>query len=267
MSLINILEDIEEGQHIRVDCPKCHGEKTLSVTYLNGDIKYYCFRAHCAIRGCKPTIPSLDALKTRLQGRTEEKKPFQVPNYWVMGITSKKCVTMLMRSNGLEPYKQGLFKVAYDPKQDRLVYLLTKDNMVVGGIGRTLSNQKPKSLIYPGSLMVPLLIGNGKSLVLTEDCGSASSIANFPEYTGSPLLGTELKEEYIPYYLAYDKIIVSLDPDAKKKAMKLQRLLTYYHKDVNVWYTPKDFKDMTNSEIQEWMDNFVKGTIENIIGL
>lgn len=255
MKLNTILDEVSEGSHIRVACPNCRSNNALSISHEYGVIQWFCFDANCKTRGRKRTIPSVEGLKLRLHEKAMEVKPFQVPQHWVMGITNKKCVNLLQKTNSLEPYRKGYFKVAFDPKQDRMVYLITNDVSIVGGIGRTLSNQSPKSLIYPGSQLIPLMAGKGKNLVLTEDCASACSISNFSDYTGSPLLGTNLKDEYIRHYMKYDKIIIALDRDAKKKAEKHKDYLTYHHNNVIVWNPPADFKDMTNVDIREFLDN------------
>lgn len=252
---------MEEGtRNARFDCPSCKSGNSLSVSHIGGVLQYYCYDAQCKLKhGYKRSVPSLDGLKHRLEkkfyeGESEGYPRFNAPAHWVIGASSdQRCIDLLKKTNSLHPYLAKLFNVAYDPKEDRMVYLIIgANNTIVGGVGRTLSNQKPKSLIYPGSLSVPFLVGKGKKLVLTEDCASACSISNFQTYTGSPMLGTDLRD-YINDYLNYNELILCLDPDAKKKALELHTYLTYLHPCVSIWYTPKDLKDMTNAEISEFL--------------
>lgn len=247
-----LIESVPNDTSRRFDCPVCRGENSFSITKLGSEVKYNCFRNSCThrrSRGAKQLKVSMDSLKSRLEGRTEEKRAFSIPDYWVMGIAAEKCFKMLIKTNCFEAYSKGLFKCAYDPAEDRLVFLVQKDNETVGAIGRTLTNKWPKTKNYPNSAPVPFVVGQGSKLVLVEDCASACAVTTINDYVGMALLGTNLKEEYIPYIVKYDTIYIALDYDARKKALDLKNRLSYYCNNVRIIVLGKDLKDMTKEEI------------------
>lgn len=250
----NLIESVPDGTSRRFNCPICKGENSFSITKLGSEVKYNCFRNSCdsnKSRGILTLKPTMTGLKTRLEGRTEEKRTFTIPDYWVMGVASEKCLQMLLKTNCFEAYTKGLFKCAYDPQEDRLVYLVQDDKgNAVGAIGRSLSGKWPKNKNYHGSLPIPFTVGSGNRVVLVEDCASACAVNCISNATGLALLGTNLPESFIPYLVKYDTILVALDYDARKKALDIKNRLTYYCKNVRVVILGKDLKDMTKEEIQ-----------------
>ncbi len=161
---------------------------------------------------------------------------------------------MLLNANALEAYEQGLFKVAYDPRLDKLMYLIYEDGELCGAVGRALGNQKPKVYNYPDSLPIPFTCGKGETAVLVEDCASACSIARFKQFTGLALLGTHLTSEYLFHIVAnYTNIVIALDPDAYSKSFKLRESINYYTENVLIWQLRKDLKNMDRQEIQEFI--------------
>lgn len=250
-SLIDLVPD---NTSRRFNCPVCSGENTFSITKLGSEVRYNCFRASCnggvPVRGSKRVLASIDALKARFKGHTEEEREFSIPDYWVMGIASKKCHDRLLTTNSMVAYEKGLFKVAYDPSEDRLCYLVrNEEGEVVGAVGRALGYTIPKTINY-GSNEVPFIVGEGDRLVLVEDCASACAVASNKDYSAMALLGTNLKDSYVPYIVKYDTIFVALDYDARKKAVDIKNKLRYYCKSVNNIVLTKDFKDMTKEEME-----------------
>lgn len=247
-----LIESVPENTSRRFTCPSCRGANSLSITKVGSEVRYRCFRASCNL---KPRVlsvkSSLNSLKTRLNGVFKSKEEFYMPDYWIMGIASEKCLKMLLNTHTLESYKKGRFNIAYDPREDRLVYLVKdKQGAIVGAIGRTLSGKIPKTLNYPNSADVPFKAGRGDVLVLVEDCPSACVIGGIDGYVGMALLGTNLKESYILHMLKYKTIYVALDYDARKKALAIKNCLKYYCSDVRMIILKQDIKDMEDvSEI------------------
>lgn len=240
-----LFDSVPEGTTRRFNCPKCKHENTLSITKTGSEVKYNCFSASCTLYGDLAYKASLGSLKARFNARTEEEGVFSIPDYWVRGISSEKCFRMLLTTNSHVAYQKGMFQVAYDPREDRMVYLVQDDRgNIVGGVGRTLSFKKPKVLNYKGSAPMPFRAGKGSTVVLVEDCASACAVSEIPEYTGLALLGTNLKETYIPILKEYDKVVVALDYDARKKALDLKRSLCYYGLNVRVVILKQDLKDL-----------------------
>lgn len=244
--LNTLIESVQDGTSRRFNCPVCRGLNTLSITKVGSEVRYKCFRASCSLKPRVQRIKaSLDSLKTRLKGVYKRKEEFSIPDYWVMGVASKKCFEMLFKNKIIEPYKKGLFDIAYDPREDRLVYLVkNKLGTIVGGIGRALSNKIPKTLNYPNSEDMPFTVGKGSNLVLVEDCASACRVGNIDNYVGMALLGTNLKESHILHILKYKTIYVALDYDARKKALSIKNCLRYYCNDVRMIILYIDIKDM-----------------------
>lgn len=258
--LEELIDKVPENQKLRYNCPSCFGENTLSISKIGSDVQWNCFRVSvgkCKLRGRKWRLASLDSLKSRLKGVFKPVETFSIPDYWIRGISSKKAFNIVLNTNSLVPYQKGYFNVAYDPRLNRLVYLVKLGSNIVGGVGRAMGKEKPKVYNYPNSADTPFTCGAGKYVVLVEDCASACAVSNHPKFSGLAMLGTSLKDEYIEYACKYDKIIVALDNDAKTVALKLKNTLTYYHKDVSIWFLNKDIKDMNNEELCDGLSLFI----------
>lgn len=157
----------------------------------------------------------------------------------------------------MKPYTEGRFNVAFDPKLNRVCYLIRDEaGSVVGAVGRALGNERPKTHNYPGSAKVPFTVKNGSTLVLVEDCASAASVTRLPGVSGMALQGTVLKNEFIPFLQVFDQVIVALDLDATKKALTIKNSLTYHHPNVKLWRLNKDIKDMDDNELEVSYGNY-----------
>lgn len=253
--LKDLIKSVPYNVSLRYDCPICGNNNTLSISNLNGIIKYYCFSAGCSVKGTKTYLPSTEDIGRILKERAfiEEFNRFEPPTYLKYGISSVNVFKRLEAHNGLKAYYKGKYKVGYDPVRQRLLYLLMEEGTVKGAIGRSLIGESPKVLVYKDSKIMPFIVGNTDTGVLVEDCASATAIASDDAYTGIALLGTRLKLEYIPYLTRFKRLIIALDPDARVQAIKLKQALAYVHKEVIIWNIPIDFKNMDNAELQEFL--------------
>lgn len=254
--LKKLIETVDYNTSIRTDCPFCMGNKTFSISNLGSVIKYHCFRNSCGKSNSVGRLPSHDEIAQNLKVRRilEEKKDFRLPDYIKRGFASKNAFNWVEDHNGLDSYNRGMYKVAHDPIQNRLIYLLTEGNKTVGAIGRTLCFAQPKTLIYENSKVMPFIVGDSEIGVIVEDCASAASINCVDKYTGVALLGTYFKTEYIPYMKSFKRLIIALDPDAKKKALEIKNNLQYICKYVQIWNIPIDFKNMSKKDILRFVD-------------
>lgn len=254
-AIFNLIESVGHNESKRFNCPVCNGFNTLSITKEAGKLKYHCFKASCNLNGQGSYLASTDALKLQRGGHRSAKEEFQLPDYLIYGNSSKKCLSLLNKTHCLKPYNEGLFEVAYDPKLDRICFLIRKNNEIVGMVGRACNpDTKPKVLNYKGSCKyTPFRVGTSKTLVLVEDCPSAASVARIPELSGMALLGTNLKDEYVPAIKLNDLIYVAMDRDARKKTLDIWNRLKYYGCNVRPWLLDRDIKDQ---EDQEFVDNF-----------
>jgi hypothetical protein len=114
----------------------------------------------------------------------------------------------------------------YDVKEDRVVFLVKKDRKIVDATGRVVGGNTyaPKWKRY-GEAQVPYVYGEGEVAVVVEDCVSASVVGEMENLVGFGLLGTNLLAQYVDYLKPYSKIIVALDPDAKRKTLQITSTL------------------------------------------
>ena len=263
MNIATLFDSVPYGTSKRFDCPLCKGKGTLSITIEQGKVKYHCFKARCTLRGSRYALMTnaegkqMIASRNALEARTDVKAPFAIPDYWVMGLASKKCFQMLLNNNAIEAYTLGLFKVGYDPRQNRLLYFIQNtQGLIVGAVGRSLEREYPKVYNYPSSTKLPFTCGTGDTAVLVEDCASACSIGRLRDYTGVALLGTELKNDYLFYLIAnFSKVIIALDRDATYKSTKLRKVMAYYIKDIKVWKLTTDLKNLDCSGLLKYINN------------
>lgn len=239
----------------RFTCPKCGGENSFSVSNTRGKFIFNCFRNSCDLRGYHGYIPTSQELIEYLGRNIPADKPnFKLQPHIKLSMGTSKALEYVVKHNSLKAYSEGLYTLAYDKVQDRLLYLLEDDKKAIrGAVGKSLCRGAPKTLIYPNSAIMPLIIGINPICVIVEDCTSAATIASNTPYTGFALLGTVFKQEYLPYLVNYSKIIIALDPDAKKKAIEIQSLIKLFKRDVTIWHISKDIKDMDKDEIAQFI--------------
>ena len=254
----SLLNSVPYNTSMRADCCFCGGLNTLSITNTGTSVKYHCFRLNCGKSGVIGDTPSHDEIGRILKekGVTEAKQTFKLPTYCTPGLGSINAFNLIKTTNGWIAYNRDDYRTAYDSINNRLLYLLQENNKVVGAVGRALSAyDKPKSMLYPDSKIMPFIVGNSDVGVIVEDCASAASVNSMPEYTGIALLGTEFKHEYVPYiHKRFKRLFIALDPDAKKKAVALKDRLSYITKDVKVWALPRDFKNMNKEEVKAFIE-------------
>lgn len=257
MNIASLCDLVPQGHKQRFDCPKCGGHNSLSIDKKAGRTEYKCFKGKCNSRGSIHVVMNSKEIKNALEGHREEKKAFLMPVYWIRGIASKTCFKMLLNSNCMGAYMADMFKVAYDPRLDRLVFLIQDDNKrIVGGVGRTCSNATPKSYNYTNNTDIPFTCGTGSIGVIVEDCMSACSIGNMPDYTGIALLGTDCSDSYLLSIInKYDNIVIAYDKDAMYKSVKLRSRIKYYRDNVSIWKLKKDLKYMNLTEKQAFISD------------
>lgn len=247
MKLIVDLIDQSTAISFRANCPYCGSSNSLSVNKVDGEYKYCCFDANCSVRGNYRTGYSVAELKQKLH-KPSVNKAYSLPDYFIKGIANDLCYSYLCNHYCLQAVLTGRSQIAYDPKEHRIVFLVSDAGMLKGAVGRALGNAKPKSRIYQGSSTYPFICKSGKTLVIVEDCASACAVTRLPEYSGLALLGTNLKPEYLPVIRQYDKVLIALDNDAKHKALAMNKLIKFYTNS-RVVLIPKDIKNMTDEEL------------------
>ena len=142
----------------------------------------------------------------------------------------------------------------YDVKQNRLVFLVEDNGMVVGAVGRMLhpySNTAPKWYKY-GTPPVPFIVGTNKYIgFIVEDCISACKVA-LAGFTGIALMGTSIPDNFVsPIVDRIDRAFVCLDRDATEKSFKLRDCLSHVI-PTQIKMIDKDLKWLSVEELKEW---------------
>ncbi len=242
----------------RLDCPSCGGKNTFSVTNLGTTIIFYCFRASCNFKGKRSADISIKTLMKEFKNPVEN-----TPN--LLDITSfmfipetphrNRISEYLHDTNCWDSYREGRADIRYDPKEDRVIFMIYKSVPVVslvGAIGRKISRTDGSKWKRYGVGLTPFICrkdqeGKSSTLILVEDCNSACAASAYAD--SAALLGTFLQASYLKEFLKYDKFIIALDQDASKLAVKMQRELCYY-KPTTILLLTEDLKTCNKEEIR-----------------
>ena len=189
----------------------------------------------------------MEDIENYLNPKQKEMERFVIPKHFINIPTSKYCMAMLQRYGIDRLWEEGQLAFYFDVKQNRLVFPIEKDGTIVNAIGRSLKDEKPKWYIY-GNETYQYVAGNSDKAVLVEDCISACVLFSVG-LTGIAILGTSLKDSYIPVFRKYKKVYVCLDKDATSKAFDIADQLRYYV-DTEVKILDDDIKYLGNSKIQ-----------------
>jgi len=219
-------------------CPKCGSRDNLA----EYDDHVWCF-------GCKyfKQKNDIQSIRRRLQPKESsagignlsltEDIP-QEPKQWLLkyGISNDEIVHN---------------KIAWDANNQILVLIYTQNYWQ----GRCFGEQKVKYLSKGDK---PLTIyGNGDTIVCVEDVLSAIKIARLsPDYCATPLLGSSMSLETTQSLSErFKDIVVWLDRDKAKEAIRISRNLKQRGINTRVVISPKDPKEYTKGELINWLKN------------
>ena len=234
---INNLE-LQIGETVRMDCPKCSGRNTFTVTNQLGNLVYNCYKASCNSKGSYKrnfnVNEALDYYKTlNSLNVSETTNTFIVPDHILFNDS---------RTNDFKLKWDIKDTLGYDLKQNRAVFYIKRDNIIVDAVGRSLDIRLPKWLRY-GSSNLPYQIGCGNIAVVVEDCISANTVSMIDNnFTGFALLGTNMTEETFNLVREFDRVIVALDPDATVKTLHIAARLKQGSKSVQALKLLDDIK-------------------------
>ena len=239
----------QEGVALRYDCPFCDHKKTLSIKNDNGTILYHCFSASCDVRGKVSDRKELTFSKPK---RLADKPVPLDSRSFVPLSRNCKALDMVVKRNSYEAYRKGIADIQYDVRQDRVVFMVKKDDKVVDAVGRKLSDadKGPKWFRYARSRH-PFVCDaqtDSDKAVLVEDCFSACAVSQV--HTGIALMGTNLTIDYLTTLKNYSKIIIALDRDASKKAVELTKHIRLVV-PASLTFLEKDIKNMELNKIME----------------
>ena len=256
--MINILDhisdmDIGNGETRRTNCPVCNGVKTFTATNNMGQLVWNCYKAGCRVSGGTRTHLTSDDIRKSLGTVAEETEAvsFQKPE-WI--VKDYSMIQNFCRDWELHPSNLGLL---YDVREDRVVFPVVHNNIMVDATGRALGKKLPKWKRY-GKNSLPYVFGCGKTGVVVEDCVSAaivgatdgSGCSEGGVYVGVAVLGTSLSEVHKKYLSQFDTIIIALDPDALPKTLQFAKELRGYVNNVKVLRLIDDLKYRNPTDIR-----------------
>lgn len=221
-------------------CPKCNSKDNLG----EWDDHYYCF-------GCQyyKTKNDLASLRTRMQ---RSKSPSNVIQSSVLNTSSElpRSAMKWLLSYGISLNEIAKHNFQWCEDNGTLLLLNTGSYWQ----GRNFKTYGPK---YLSNGIKPLTIyGDGDTIILVEDVLSAIKISRLQKYCSSPLLGSSLSSDFEKKLVEnYKTIYIWLDRDKAVNAIKIKNRLKGLGVTSRVIITPKDPKEYSNKEIEQWLKN------------
>ena len=217
-----------EGNSVRISCPAC-GKRTFTISKIHGKLLWNCYVASCKVSGAMKTERSKSEISAQLAETIMHYHPhgnFSLPSQFTPFSENERALRYLEKNNCIDAYKNQRARILYDPKQDRVVFLVQKNGITYDAIGRALQRSVVPKWYRYGKSQKLFTAGDHSQAVLVEDAASACAIS--PVATGVALLGTNMKDADLTQLREFDKVFVCLDPDATRKALDIQKYLSYF---------------------------------------
>ena len=227
--------DISNGNTKRLNCPNCGGYNSFTVTNNMGSLIWNCYKVSCNVKGGSRIHLSVDDIKSSFGGVKEfVEETFTLPEY-IVPYTGKSF------------YGIDNKHLMYDVKEDRIVFCVVHNEVVVDATGRSIKNRIPKWRRY-GKSTLPYTFGYGRVAVVVEDCVSATLVGN-DVLVGVAVLGTSLSESHKNYLSQFSTTIIALDPDALPKTLSFAKELRGHVDNIKVLRLIDDLKYMKEEDI------------------
>ena len=238
MNIYNIINDlhISVGESKRINCPSCNGYKTFTVTNNMGRLVWNCYKSSCPISGTKKVNLSVDDIRNSVFETKKMSEEFSMPEHVVYHNDRIEVVRYALEF-GLDYKRIPLY---YDVKENRVVFPIKKDGLIVDAGGRSVGFRLPKWKRY-GKSGLPYTHGCGKVAVVVEDCVSAAVVGG-ESFVGVAILGTSLQESHKGYLSQFSTAVIALDPDALPKTLQMAKELRGHVNDVRVLRLIDDLK-------------------------
>ena len=233
-NVLNTIGDIPNGTTKRTNCPNCGGRNTFTVTNNMGSLVWNCYKASCNVKGGTRVHLSIDDIRDGFAGAEKYAEDFVMPEY-VVPCKGQRELTRFTAEYGIDEWE--LF---YDVKDNRAVFPIRHDGVIVDAVGRSLSKRLPKWKKY-GKSGLPFTAGCGKVAVVVEDCVSAT-VVGYSSFVGVALLGTSLQESHKGFLSQFSTAVIALDPDALPKTLQMAKELRGHVPDVRVLKLNNDLK-------------------------
>jgi len=209
--------DLKIGEQHRGDCPACAGHNTFTVTRTLEGTLFNCYKAGCRLAGRRTTSIRVNDLQ--VAENQEDIGPFSLPPHVVIGRSE---ITEWINKHD---YPFANVELYYDLLDNRIVFPVRHDGVIVDATGRATDQRQPKWKRY-GSSGYAYVSGEGEIAVVVEDAISAAVAgATDASCTGVALLGTSLLSSHVEQLQGYTGAIVALDPDAGKKTLQFTQEL------------------------------------------
>ena len=239
--------DIDNGTTKRMNCPNCGGYKTFTITNNMGSLVWNCYKASCNVKGGDRIHLSVSDFRAGFSGAKDfAEETFELPNY-IVSDRNPRHVIKWCYEWGIDDRELDLL---YDVKEDRVVFPVRMDGVIVDATGRSLGKRLPKWKKY-GKSGLPYTYGCGNVAVVVEDCVSAAVVGSAsPAFVGVALLGTSLQESHKRYLAQFSTAIVALDPDALPKTLQMAKELRGHVNDVRVLRLVDDLKYRNPTDVE-----------------
>lgn len=244
---------VKDGETKRINCPFCGGDKTFTLSKIDGRKVWNCYKASCKASGSKPVERSIGTLRRKLTDPVIEltrRNPSPLPELISFDTFARpEVLTYLNEVHAFDAMCRGMVKIGYAPKENRVMFYM---NNGLGAVGRALDDRKPKWKAF-GDTTGIFKCGSGRIAVVVEDAASACAVATADEnfsYTGVALLGTNLNPQQKKQLRDFDRIIFCLDNDASKRSISMVRKIEGLV-PATVKFLETDIKWMTKQKIME----------------
>jgi hypothetical protein len=243
-----------EGTSVRIGCPACNS-RTLTISKIHGRLLWNCFKASCPTKGSEQMERTKMEIASKVRSTITHyhgDENFLVPAHFTPFTDNSRALNYLERNNCMDAYQNNRARILYDPKQDRVVFLVKDNFTTYDAIGRSLQKgTMPKWYRY-GKSQKLFTAGDHSQAVLVEDAASACALS--PVATGVALLGTNMKEADLTQLRQYKHVFVCLDPDATRKALDIQKYLSYFV-STTIIRIEDDLKYSDAQEIRQLLQN------------
>lgn len=244
-----------EGQSVRTHCPSCGGRNTFTISRVHGKVLWNCYKASCRVSGASQMERSKSEIASQVRQTIMHYHPhenFSVPPHFTPFSDNARALNYLEKNNCLDAFQNQRARILYDPKQDRVVFLVKENGQTYDAVGRSLNYKVVPKWYRYGKSQKLFTAGDHSQAVVVEDAASACAIS--PVATGVALLGTNMKDADLTQLKKYDQVFICLDPDATRKALDIHKYLSYFVSSTII-RIDDDLKYYTAWEIRKLLQN------------
>lgn len=214
---------LQEGQVWRGTCPVCKRPKTFTAKNDMGTMLWNCYANSCNESGATHVNLRVEDIKRFLykdQDAVTDIPEFSLPPWVVVDNNQPQLINLC----GRYELDEALLDLRYDVREDRVVFPIYQNGLIVDAAGRAMMGVQPKWRRYGVARTAFVTRTPGTKAVVVEDCISAAVVETLGG-VGFALLGTTLLDEHKQMLRKYSKVIVALDPDARAKTLQYTREL------------------------------------------